>query len=310
MASFLLPPLYVVALWWLSTGAVLLLVSRSGGAAKAVVVGAASLAGAACLLVSRDDASSAGAYTAFTGTLLLWAAQEIAFLAGWVTGPQPHACTPGLGGWPRLRAALRAILYHELALLACGGAVVLIGNPMGLAAFAALWVLRQSAKINLFLGVPVTNDALLPPPVKFLASYFRRAPVGGFFPLSVTLATAALVIMVQRLVEVAVTPFEVTGRLLVVSLFALGVVEHWFMLLPLPAVTLWGWGMRRHALSEEIVMTPPPDAKPAAPPLMIVEGGAARQRLEDEFRRRFREQNSAEAGELSSVAASASERTA
>ena len=34
------------------------------------------------------------------------------------------------------------------------------------------------------------------------------------------------------------------GLTLVSTLFALGVVEHWFMLLPLPAITLWGWGMR------------------------------------------------------------------
>src|SRR5450755_4555682 len=84
----------------------------------------------------------------------------------------------------------------------------------------------------------------MPAAVQFLKTFFARKSVGAFFPISVTLATAALVIMVQRIVEVAVAPFDVVGLTLVSTLFALGVVEHWFMLLPLPAITLWGWGMR------------------------------------------------------------------
>ena len=105
-------------------------------------------------------------------------------------------------------------------------------------------MLRQSAKINLFLGVPVTNDELMPDAVRFLKSFFARKPVSAFFPASVTLATAVLVILIQRIVEVAATPFDIVGLTLVSTLFALGVVEHWFMLLPLPAITLWGWGIR------------------------------------------------------------------
>ena len=122
-------------------------------------------------------------------------------------------------------------------------------------------MLRQSAKINLFLGVPVTNDELMPQPVQFLKTFFARKPVSAFFPISVTLATAVLVIMIQRIVEVAATPFDVVGLTLVSTLFALGVVEHWFMLLPLPAITLWGWGMRSGFPPEDATMKQEPDAK-------------------------------------------------
>jgi putative photosynthetic complex assembly protein 2 len=301
MSSVLLPPLYAAFVWWFSTGAVLLLVGRAGGSFALKVVCTAGLltAGLYALAVTANDVSVGGAYAAFTGTILLWGAQEIAFLAGWVTGPRPLACRSGDGGIQRLSLALQAIAYHELVLLACGGAVVLLtwngASKVGLWTFAALWVLRQSAKINLFLGVPVTNDELMPEPVRFLRSYFRQKPVSGFFPLSVTLATAALVIMIQRLVEVAATPFEIAGLTLVSTLFALGVIEHWFMLLPLPAVTLWGWGMR--SVSEETIMKPTLEPKtPAIPQLVVIsnDGAApvsARQRLEDEFRRRFLEQN-------------------
>jgi len=262
----------------------------------------------------------------------LWAAQEIAFLAGWVTGPRPEPCPVGVRGRKRLGPALQAILYHELTLVACGAVVATLtwngSNQVAMWTFAALWVLRQSAKINLFLGVPVTNDELMPDAVRFLKTYFARKPVGAFFPISVTLATAVLIIMVQRIVEVAVTPFDVVGLTLVSTLFALGVVEHWFMLLPLPALTLWGWGMRSGFPLETTTMEQGPTVKtiamlplrcanaqvsdqgsdePAAlagqpqvvvlPSLRTETGSAkpqqagARQRLEDQFRQLFLEQH-------------------
>jgi putative photosynthetic complex assembly protein 2 len=252
-----------------------------------------------------------GAYVAFTGTILIWGAQEIAFLAGWVTGPRAERCPPDARGLRRFGLAVQAILYHEACLLACGVAVAALTwnatNPAALWTFAALWVLRQSAKINLFLGVPVTNDELMPAPVQFLKTFFARKPVSGFFPLSVTLATAALVIMIQRIVEVAATPFEIVSLTLVSTLFALGVVEHWFMLLPLPALTLWGWGMRSQ-VSEDSAMPQGPESKVAvvtpsvaAPQLAMISSArseptpamprpiGARQRLENEFRQRFLE---------------------
>jgi hypothetical protein len=145
----------------------------------------------------------------------------------------------------------------------------------------------------------------MPEAVQFLKTYFARKPVGFFFPVSVTAATAVLVIMIQRLVEVAVTPFEVASLTLVSTLFALGVVEHWFMLLPLPAITLWGWGVRSPVSLEETTMEQGPDNKAAiAPPKLVVLSSVrsdaspatppsvgARQRLEDLFRQRFIEQN-------------------
>lgn len=310
MSSYIVPPIYAAFVWWFSTGAVLLLV---GGAERLhslrVISATGLLAGSLCgLALTADDLSAGGAYAAFTCTILLWGAQEIAFLAGWVTGPRPEPCPADARGVRRLGLALQAILYHELALLACGAAVVVLtwngSNQVGLWTFATLWVLRQSAKINLFLGVPVTNDELMPDAVRFLKTYFARKPVGAFFPVSVTLATAVLVIMIQRIVEVAATPFEIVSLTLVSTLFALGVVEHWFMLLPLPAVTLWGWGMRSSFPPEDNIMEQGPHNKAAAtPPNLVVlssvrpetavksQSVCARQRLEDQFRQRFNEQH-------------------
>lgn len=311
MASYIVPPIYAAFIWWFSTGAVLLLVGRGANLHSLRVVGAASLLVGSLfgLALTSNDLSVGGSYMAFTCTILLWGAQEIAFLAGWVTGPRPQPCPAGARGILRLGLALQAILYHELVLLACGAAILALtwngSNQVGLWTFAALWVLRQSAKINLFLGVPVTNDELMPDAVRFLKTFFARKSVGAFFPVSVTLATAALVIMIQRIVEVAATPFEIASLTLVSTLFALGVVEHWFMLLPLPALTLWGWGMRAPFSPEDNVMEQGPDNKTAiAPPNLVVLSSVrsdaapakspsvcARERLEDQFRQRFIEQH-------------------
>ncbi len=320
ITSYTVPPIYAAFVWWFSTGAVLLLVGRSGRfeILRTFTAGgmlAGSLFG---LALTAGDASVGGAYAAFTCTILLWGAQEIAFLAGWLTGPRPEPCPVGVTGSRRLGLALQAILHHEFALLACGAAIVALTwnepNQIGLWTFAALWVLRQSAKINLFLGVPVTNDELMPDAVRFLKTFFARKPVGAFFPVSVTLATAVLVIMIQRIVEVAVTPFDVVGLTLVSTLFALGVVEHWFMLLPLPAITLWGWGMRSGLPPEDTTMKQEPDAsltnappnlvvlasvRPDAAPARPAQAICARQRLEDQFRQSFREQHAREGLPLS-----------
>ena len=316
MASYVVPPIFAAFIWWFSTGAVLLLVGRSGPSEWPRIVSAVGLCAAALfgLALTANDTGVAASYTAFTCTILLWGAQEIAFLAGWLTGPRAQPCPPGATGRRRLGFALQAILYHELMLLACGAAMVALTwsgvNHVGLWTFSTLWVLRQSSKINLFLGVPVTNDELMPEAVRFLKTYFARKSVGAFYPVSVTAATAVLVIMIQRIVEVAVTPFEVVSLTLVSTLFALGVLEHWFMLLPLPAITLWGWGMRSPLSPEEKTMKQGPDAQgPAANPASVrpnvvvlsstrsdaepakARGAGARQRLEDSFRQRFLEQN-------------------
>jgi putative photosynthetic complex assembly protein 2 len=333
MASYLGPPIFAAFVWWFSTGAVLLLVGSVGRSEllRAVCAGGMVTIALCGLSVTAHDVSVGAAYMAFSCIIFLWGAQEIAFLSGWLTGPRAEPCPAGAKGFARLSFALQAIIYHEICLLACGAVVLWVtlgaANQVGMWTYVALWVLRQSAKINLFLGVPVTNDELMPDAVQFLKTYFARKPVSAFFPLSVTLATAVLVVMIQRIVEVADTPFEVVGLTLVSTLFALGVVEHWFMLLPLPAITLWSWGIRPGFSPENIVMEQKPstaiaaatvqgppaqltdspatiaEARIAAPQLVVVPIArneqaqpkarqvCARQRLEEQFRQTFLEQH-------------------
>jgi putative photosynthetic complex assembly protein 2 len=294
---------YVLFVWWFSTGTVLLLVGLSSRHEILLKVGAtilfvASLVGVAA---SSQETSAAGAYCVFTCAILLWGAVEISLLAGWITGPRPEVCPPGSAPADRVWYALQAIAYHEFALIAAAGLVfaVTAGSPnqLGWWTFAALLVLRQSAKINLFLGVRTLNDELLPAQVGFLRSYFARKPMNALFPFSVTLATAAAAFLAVAAIG-SVSEFEALACSLLAALVALGALEHWFMMLPVPVVDLWRWSVR---VSRE---TGAPAIERTKPILSIIPGGAAmakqplppksaallaRQRLEDQFRQAYRE---------------------
>jgi putative photosynthetic complex assembly protein 2 len=197
---------------------------------------------------SGADSSVLGAYGAFTSAVVLWGSQEFPFLTGFITGPSSRPCPEGCAGWRRVVLALEAIIYHEIALVMSGVAVVAVTwnatNQFGVWTFIILWAMRVSAKLNLFLGVPVLNDEFLPERVSYLASFFRKRPVSPLFPLTVTAATAVTTLLVTRALTDDAGAFASSGYMLMASLMALGVLEHWFMVLPLPIAALWSWGMR------------------------------------------------------------------
>jgi putative photosynthetic complex assembly protein 2 len=155
--------------------------------------------------------------------------------------------TPGAAGAARFSEAVGAVLHHELALLVCGAAVVAVSyggaNPTGLWTFAVLWIMRLSAKLNLFLGVPNRGEAFLPERLRYLASYFADRPINALLPVSITGATAAALLLALQVLDPATLPGAATGLTLVTALLALAIVEHWFMILPVPVVALWGWGL-------------------------------------------------------------------
>lgn len=240
--------------WWFSTGVVLYLVrrppwTRLRNLLSTGVFFTVALYG---LALSSANTQVIGAYTAFACALLVWGAQEFAFLTGAITGPNNRACAEGCSGWHKVALAVRSILYHEIALVLSGIAVIGAtwnsDNLFGAWTFLILWVMRLSAKINLFLGVPVLNQEFLPDRLNYLASFFAKRPVSPFFPLSVTAATAVTTILVVRALSNDATDFGRTGYTLLASLLALGVLEHWFMVVPLPISALWKWGMRSRSV--------------------------------------------------------------
>ncbi len=110
------------------------------------------------------------------------------FLSGRITGPRTTAAPPAGASVSRLRAAIEAILYHEVALalsFAIVAALTLGGdNLTGLATFAILWVMRLSAKLNVYLGVRNLAEEMLPAHLAYLETYFRRGPMNLLMPVS------------------------------------------------------------------------------------------------------------------------------
>jgi putative photosynthetic complex assembly protein 2 len=236
--------------WWFSTGVVLYIVGRPGRSFHWSLFGAVALFAAALYGLARSgaDTSVAGAYLAFTCAVLLWGTQEFGFLTGFVTGPRSRPCPDGCVGWRRAALALEAIIYHEIALVLSGVAVAAVtwkaDNQIGRWTFLILWAMRISAKLNLFVGVPVLNHEFLPERLDYLTSFFIRKPIGLLFLLAVTAATAVTTLLFTTALAGDASAFKSTGYMLLASLMALGVLEHWFMVVPLPVGALWSWGMR------------------------------------------------------------------
>ena len=252
MVTYGLPIVATLLTWWFSTGAILYL----DGLPKATFrwsFTAATLVGLAALWALAEtavDTSVGGAYLAVLSALLVWGWNEMAFLFGYIAGATRAPCDPALRGWPRFASATRAILHHELALLASLAAIAVItwggANPFGLATFALLFAMRLSTKFNIFLGVPNTTVEFLPEHLAYLKTYFRQKPMNLLFPVSATAATLLSAWLVHK-VALAGDPFFTTGYVLLATLAVLGLIEHWFLVVPLPVGELWAWGLRSHA---------------------------------------------------------------
>ncbi len=254
MFESVIAALFALALWWLSTGLVLLAVRRFAHAEHAIVGYATAIwaVGLAGLYMTRDQTGLLGAYTAFTSALLVWAWHEVSFLTGLVTGPRrsPAPIAEARGRAP-LKSAIETLLYHELAIVVSFAALLAVtasgANPFGLMTFLVLWVMRLSAKFNLYLGVPNLGESFLPQRLAYLQSYFCRRPMNFLFPVSVTAATGAAVYLGSLALAPDTDAHAATGYALVTTLLILAVVEHWFMVLPFEATALWSWGLAEPA---------------------------------------------------------------
>lgn len=240
MWSLMLPLLFALLVWWASTAAILYLVKLPRRTHRwTMLLGTLALPLALYALASASGVASRGAgaaYAAFSAALLVWGWQELAFLLGYVTGPRRQPCPDGLPMRRRVLLAVEVVLHHELALVVLGAAVFLVtpddGSRVALWTFAALWAMRLSAKLNLFLGVRNAQEHLLPPHLSYLASYFRRGPMNGLFPWSVLLSALAAAALTHAALLDGTSVHDRTALLLVASLVALGTLEHGMMMLP------------------------------------------------------------------------------
>lgn len=251
-ASPWLAAVMTLFLWWFSTGVILWRVrvadnGTAGDHLNSVVIGAPLLAiGGAAARASLPDLSANGIYLAFLAALALWGWIELAFLSGVITGPNRQPCPPFASTKDRFWRAVGTVAWHETlllaTLLALGAATLHAANPFAFGTFALLFVARISAKLNLFLGVPRINTQFLPKPLSHLPSHFRIGRITPFFPISVSALTVFSALLLERAVNVE-HPGMSVGYSLLTCLCLLALLEHWFMVLPLPDEKLWRWMM-------------------------------------------------------------------
>lgn len=249
MTDYVLPVLFVLLAWWGSTGVVFWLDGLPRRTFQWSMLGATLVLVSALLglAVLRDDTSVRGAYFGFACGLGAWAWHEMAFLMGFVSGPRRVRCTPGVEGWPRFVEAVQAVLWHEAAILATAVVMVIVTldapNQTGTWIFVSLAGMRLSTKLNLYLGVRNRSEALLPPHLRYVGSYFGKPQMNALFPVSVTVATLLAAGVVQRLMAPGLEDGGRTGLTLIATLLVLATLEHWFLVLPLPVNELWRWGL-------------------------------------------------------------------
>lgn len=249
MSLYGYPVLYALFVWWFSTGLIVYLDnlpqrtfrwSMLGG----TVVFAISLYR---LGATANDTSVTAAYGAFTYGVLAWGWQEMSFFMGVITGPQKTACDDRCGGWLHFWHGVQTCLYHELTILATAVAIVALTwgapNQVGTWTFMVLWVMRQSAKLNVFLGVRNLSQEFLPPHLAYLTSFLTCKPMNLLFPISISGSTVILLLMLQR-AGAADTVFQAAGLTFAAAMLALAIVEHWFLVLPLPFAELWTWVLK------------------------------------------------------------------
>lgn len=252
MQTYLIPLLFTLFVWWFSTGVILYLDGLPRHTFKWTLLGATLLAivGFVGLVASSALTTPAATYCAFTCALLIWAWQEVAFLLGVVTGPRRIACPPGARGWNRAVLAFQTVAHHELALVVLGGGVLLATwdqpNQTGLWTFAILWAMRQSAKLNVFLGVRNLSEEFLPQHLKYLQTYFVRRPMNLLWPVSVIGALAFAVPLWNSVAASPTGSYTLISSSLLLTLLSLAILEHLFLVLPLPFTALWKWGLRSH----------------------------------------------------------------
>ena len=202
------------------------------------------------LLAVAEDTSVSGAYLAFTYGVLIWGWHELSYYMGYVTGPRKALCPPGSSNWQRFSLAIQTSLYHELAIITTAIALYIAtvdtANQIGFWTFSVLWLMRWSAKLNIFFGIPNLHMEWLPDHLQFLQSYIVTKPMNLFFPIAITLATVCLVLLGQTIVQASsrLPIAEITGLTLVAALLALAILEHWFLVLPMRDGALWEWVQR------------------------------------------------------------------
>jgi len=275
VTEFALPLLFATVLWFVATGFVLWLDKLPSHTWPVSITLASVASGFAMggIIATAEETSAWAAYVAFACALVLWGWHELSFLMGFVTGPNRNPCPPDARGWRRFRLAAATLIYHEVAMFVCllVMAAATWGKPNQTATltFLLLFVMRLSAKFNIFAGVPHLSTEMMPDHMRYLASYFRIAPPRWIFILSVS----GIAVLAAWLADLALSSRGgiATGYALAFALVALAFLEHGFLVVPWQDTAIFRWAMPEQArqrlqksTNEPVTMSAQTDTNPLA----------------------------------------------
>jgi putative photosynthetic complex assembly protein 2 len=249
MLNYLTPIALTLLAWWLCTGIVLLLNKLPTTTQKWSLTGATLLM-LFCLVHLQEVAnepSKSAAILAFLQALCIWAWLEMTYLMGWLTGTSKAPCPPQTLGFKRFKLALMTSIHHELAVILIG--VVIIAttwnsvNEICVLTYLTLWLMRWSAKLNLFLGVANLNTEWFPDKMRYLTTYMRHRRMNPFFPFSMLFALVVTAHWAYTAAN-ATTMHELTGYTLIASLLTLAMLEHCFLVVRVGDSALWSWALK------------------------------------------------------------------
>lgn len=249
------PLLLTVALWWGSTAVIARLITGHPQHYPRFLrlFSLIGVIGLAAIMLLRQVTTGASAIAALIAALAVWSWIEITFLTGRVTGfatrpadPCSRAAAAPQGFLRRATAAIAAILWHELLII---GTVIVVAlttlggsNDLALLVLLLLWLMRSSAKLNLFLGVRNLGEGFLPPHLQHLLEFMRQRRMNPLMPLSLLLG-GSLSWYFGSLARDATSLHDATAATILATLSALATLEHLLMILPVPAEALWRWSL-------------------------------------------------------------------
>ena len=283
MTTYVLPVLFIFFIWWFSTGAIIYLNNLpkytykwSFPAVTAVLV--ASIYG---LTVTSQSDTLASAYLSFTFGLLAWAWTQFTFYTGIITGPRTTACPSSCTGGRHFWHAVETSMYHEI-FAALIGVVICFStmkgiNHVGSWTYTIIWLMHSSAKINAVLGVRNLNEHFFTEQLRYPSSFLKKRPMNLLFPVSITVSTVATAILVHKAMAAESGSFELLAYTFYIVILSLGILEHWFMMLPIPSEALWNWSVKaKKTLSgpehEEVLPALEPAYQPSRPRVPAVAG--------------------------------------
>lgn len=241
--SLVAPILIVMFTWWIGTGMVLYLQQRIPLVRTPLILSllAFTVASLCAMVLSASGTQAWQSYMGFVGAIVLWGCIELSYYTGLIGGVHMRSCPDNCNNGKRFRLALGASIWHEVSVLLAGGVILTLlhdaVNTTALYSFLVLWLMRWSAKLNLFFGMPNFNTDWFPKRLAYAHSYIRRSPVTWFFPLSVFVASMVATHLIST--ALSLPPEQSLMMILPGMLLLLAILEHVFMALPIADSELW-----------------------------------------------------------------------